>query len=115
MSKAWAWLKKWGGALFGGLAAALLFVLGAGWLWRRQERTLGRVKDEMAVAKAKADIALLQGVREEIVRQVGEKDQATAEIDEKLLDNRRKIVEAHEGGEGLEGEDLERAFAELGL
>lgn len=113
--KVWAWLKKWGGVLFGGLTAALLFVLGAGWLWSRRERMLGRVKDELAVEKAKADIALLRGVREEIVRQVGEKDQATVEIDERLLDNRRKIVEAHEGGEGLEGEDLERAYAELGI
>jgi hypothetical protein len=76
---------------------------------------LGRVKDELAVQKAKTEIAKLQGMRDEIVRQVGGNDAATAEIDEKLLDNKRKIVEAHEHGAGLEGEDLERAFAELGL
>lgn len=115
MKKAWWWLKKWGATLLGVIAAALVLVLGGGWLWRRRQAELGAVKDELAVEKAKREIARLRGLREEILRQVGENDAATVEIDEKLLENKRKIVEAHERGEGLEGEDLERAFAELGL
>jgi hypothetical protein len=115
VTKAWQWLKKWGGLFFGGIVAALLFVMGAGWLWRRREAMLGRVRDELAVEKAKSEIARLQGMRAEVVRQVGENDAATAEIDEQLLGNRRKIVEAHEHGEGLSSEELERAFAELGI
>jgi hypothetical protein len=115
MAKVWEWLKKWGGILFGGIAAALLFVLGAGWLWRRREQMLGKVKDQLAVEKAKGEIARLQGMRDQIVDQVGATDESIVRIDEELLDNKRKLVEAHEHGEGLEGEELERAFAELGL
>lgn len=106
MTKVWAWLKRWGAAVAGGL----LFLLGAGWLWRRKASELGRVKDELAVERAKSAIARLEGVREEVKRQVGEKDEAIEQIDRQLLENKRAIVEAHEHGEGLSDEEVLEAF-----
>lgn len=115
MQKAWAWLKKWGTALFGAIAAVLLLVLGGGWLWRRREQALGAVRDELAVEKAKGEIARLRGVREEVAREVGEKDEAIVEVDRQLAENRRKIVEAHEGGQSLSDEEVDALFARMGF
>lgn len=114
MSRTWAWLKKWGGVLFGALTATLLVVLGAGWLWRRKVAELGRVQDELAVARAQREIAHLRGMREEIAHRVEEKDEVIEAIDRKLAENRRAIIEAHGYGQGLTDEEVEDAFARLG-
>jgi len=112
--KAWEFVKKWGGAIFAALAAILLAVLGAGWLWRKKEAEAARLKDELAVAEATKEIARLTATREEVARQVGEKDEAIADVDRQLKENRRKIVEAHEGMEGLSDGEVEDALARLG-
>lgn len=110
MSSVWEWLKKWGAAI----AGVLLAVLGAGWLWQRKSRELGRVKDRLAVERVKRDIARLQGMRKEISKRVGEKDEAIEGIDRQLAENRRAIVEAHEHGEGMSDEEVDEAFRRLG-
>jgi cation transport ATPase len=107
---AWAWLRRWSLALFAGA----LVLLGAGWLWRRKAVQLGRALDEAAVARARRDIARLQGLREEVAARVGEKDDAISVIDEKLAENRRVLVEAHEGGQGLTDGEVADAFRRLG-
>lgn len=111
MTEVWGTIKKWGAAI----AAGLLFLIGMGWLWRRKQRELGALKDELAVANATKEISRLTAVREETAKQVGEKDQAIEEIDAQLAANKRAIVEAHEGGEGLTDEEMLAAFARLGL
>lgn len=115
MKKAWTWIKKWGGVVFGSLAAVLLLLLGGGWLWRRKQAELGAVKDELAVERAKRDIERLRATRKEVARQVGEKDEAIAEIDRQLAKNRRKLADAHEGGENLTDEQVEAALERLGI
>lgn len=114
MKAAWEWTKKWGGLLFGAIAAVLLAVLGAGWLWRRKKAEVGALKDALAVVEATKEIERLRALRGEVAARVGEKDQAVEEIDAQLADNKRKIVEAHEGGENLTSEEVSEAFARLG-
>lgn len=107
---AWAWLRKWGLAI----AGILLLALGAGWLWRRKQRELGRVRDQLAVEESRREIAALQAQRDAVLARVDEHEPEVAAIDRQLADNRRRIVEAHEHGRGLSDEEVEDAFAKLG-
>ncbi len=111
----WAWLKRWGGALFGAISALLLLVLGGGWLWRRKQSEVSQLRDALAVEEATQEIAKLRAVRAEIVARVGEKDEAVEAIDQQLAANRRAVVSAHESGEGLSDEEIADAFARLGF
>lgn len=115
MSDAWAWMKKWGGALFGGIAALLLLILGGGWLWRREQNKLGRVRDELVVEKATSKIRELRAVRSEVALHAGEKDQAIQQIDAQIAEQRIVVAEAHEHGADLSAEELEDEFARLGI
>ena len=115
MKKAWAFVKKWGGAIFGALAALLLALLGVGWLWRKKQAEVGALKDELAVAEATKEIATLRARREEVAARVGEKDVEIKAIDAELAENQRKIVEAHEGGEGLSADEIAAEFSRLGF
>ena len=106
----WSWLKKWGSIILG----ALFVLVGGAWLWQRHNRKVGSLKDELAVAKATKEIAHLRGEREQVAERVDEKDEQIQQIDDKIKQNKRKIVEAHEQGEGLSDKEIEREFARLG-
>jgi len=108
---AWEWLKKAGVWI----AGVLLLLLGAGWLWKRQRDALGKVRDQLAVERGLREVYRLRATREEVKKQVGEKDAAVEEIDRQLAENQRKIVEAHERGEGLSDDEVADAFARLGF
>lgn len=110
MKKVWAWLKKWGAVILG----VLLVIVGGGWLWQRHKRRVGRLKDELAVAEATKEIERLRGQREQLAERVGEKDEQIDQIDDEIKRNKRKIVEAHEQGEGLSDDEIEQEFAQLG-
>lgn len=113
-ARAWAWLKEWGGVLFGAIAAVLVLAIGGGWLWQRKQRELGAVKDELAVVEAQRDIAALTSRRDALIEQSDAKDPRVAEIDRDLAANRRRVIEAHENAEGMSDREVEDAFAGLG-
>jgi hypothetical protein len=115
VKKAWAWTKTHVKAVLGAVVGLLLFVLGAGWLWRRQKNRLGKVKDELAVAEAANEINRLRAVREEVVREVGEKDESIAALDLEIASNRQKIIEAHDVPENMSDEALLEELGRLGL
>lgn len=107
-------LKKWGGLVFGGLGALLLALVGAGWLWRRKEAELAQVRDQLVVEEAQREIAVLQATRAGVAAQVGEQDAAVDELDVRLAVQRRRLVEAHDGMEGLSDDDVAAMFSRLG-
>lgn len=111
LKRAWAWIKKYWAPILSAIAALVAGMVGVYWFRRR---ALGRVQDELAVARAQKEIARLRGAREEVTRRVGEKNEAIEEIDAQLADNRRQVVEAHENGQGLSDEEVLRAFEALG-
>lgn len=110
MKKLWQWLKKWSAVILG----ALLAIVGGGWLWQRHKRKVGRLKDRLAVAEATKEIERLRGEREQLSERVGDKDEEISKIDDEIKRNKRKIVEAHEQGEGLSDDEIEQEFANLG-
>ncbi|MDQ3170035.1 MAG: hypothetical protein M3Q55_07865 [Acidobacteriota bacterium] len=110
LSAAWAWLRKWGGAL----ALGLLGILGAGWAIRARREQLGQVKDALAVERAQREIAELKGRRDQLLATVNTDHVLVATIDAQLDANKRKLVEAHEDHEDLSDAEVADAFQKLG-
>lgn len=110
MKKIGAWFRRWGAWLSG----ALLFLLGAGWLWNSYRRRLGAAKDAAKVAEARRRLDELKATRETLSLVIGEKDARIEEIDTQLAESRRKVADLHEHGADIPDEDLEDLFARLG-
>ena len=109
MRRAWAWLKgRWQWLLLG---ATLLF----GGLFVRERRILGKVRDELALARAKKEVARLEGERAAVGEYAETVGAEIARIDAEIHEARLRAVRAHEGGEELRGEALLDAFKELGF
>jgi hypothetical protein len=111
MKKAWEWLKK-AGVWIAGLLALLV---GVGWLWRRYESKLGALKDELAVKEATTAIEVLRAQRAEVVKQVGERDAAVVLLNGKIEVQKRKLVEAYEGGKELTDGEVDDELRRLGI
>ena len=110
MTKVWNWLKRAGVWIAGGL----LLLLGVGWLWRTQSAKLGQLRDRATVEKALSETYKLRAQRTAVAERVGEKDDAIEEIDRRLDENKRRIIEAHEHGEGMTDDEVDDAFDRLG-
>jgi predicted RNA polymerase sigma factor len=109
VKRVWDALKKWGAAIL----AALLFVVGAGWLWNR--RKARRIADALAVEKATKEIERLRATRAQLVERLGEKDEAIEEIDAAIEDNKADIVAAYEDFEEMTTDEVADVFRRLGL
>lgn len=109
MRRLWTWLKgRWQWLLLG---ATLLF----GGLFVRERRILGRVRDELALARAKKEVARLEGEREALSESVNRSEAIISRVDSEIYRARLAAVRAHEGGEELRGKALLDAFKELGF
>lgn len=100
--------------LLGGIAALLG---GGAFLWTRfakQKKKLGATRDKLAVERAKTRIESLRATRAEVEKQTESKDGAISAIDREIKANKRALVEAHEGGEGLSDAEVDKAFRDLG-
>lgn len=105
-----AWIKKWWGAVFGGIAAILAFIL----LWKWKADHVDTLKDALVVAKAEKDIAVLVTKREAVMERVLVRREDLAQVDKKLEDNQRAIVEARTGAKELDKDGVLAAYRELG-
>lgn len=108
--KAWLWLKKWGGLLFGAIAGLLLLLLGGGWLWRRQEASKAAALDAASIAQAKTEMTRLEAIRGEVTKRVGEKDEAIDHLDDQIRQQKVRVAQAAGAGEDLDDDQLEDAY-----
>ena len=106
-------LELW--EIFRWLGSILVVVLGAGWLYRKHRAKVGALRDGMALEKAKGELAALRVLRDERVKQAGERDDEVAALDRRIAEQKRKAVEAHEVSTGLSDDEIENAFRRLGF
>lgn len=109
MRRTWAWIQgrwQW-------LALGLTVLFGG--LFIRERRLLGRVRDELALARAKKEIARLEGERAVLAESVDRSEAIISRVDSEIYRARLAAVRAHEGGEELRGGELLEAFKELGF
>lgn len=110
MKKAWRWVCDHVSTIL----VFLVAVLGAGMLWDYQRRKLLSLKEQLAVQKAKSEIAALQARKTALLERADEKTAEIEEIDRKLVENRRMIVAQHEDVATMSDREIEDAFARLG-
>jgi hypothetical protein len=111
LKKAWVWIREWSWALL----LAVFALVGAGWAVRRKHIEAGAVRDALAVERAQRKIAELRGRRDQLLAELPRDHALVRAIDDELDENKREIVEAHEGlSEGLSDEEVADAFRRLG-
>ena len=110
MKSAWEWACDHAVALLS-LTIALLAAYAGVQLWRKRA---GSLKDEVQVLKAQREIAGLRARRELLDEQSEEKSEEIQALDKALLDNKRRIVSAHQRVEEMPDEQIEDEFRKLG-
>lgn len=109
MKKAWAWIKKWWGALVG----VALLLLGAGWAWDR--RRVGKLKDELAVKTAQARLAKMEAKRAANEALAEDRTEQIERLDKRIMEEKRNIINAFEGGEKLSDKEMLRELSRMGI
>lgn len=113
MKKAWLWVKKHITSILGVIVAALV-----GWLaWGSMKRRTGKLKDEVALAKAERDLKALNVRRDTAVERMGEKAADARALKSELRDTKKKIVEIRERKpivETLTDDELDKRLEKLG-
>lgn len=83
-------------------------------VWRWKKDHVNRLKDALAVKGAEKDIAVLNEKRRIANLRVEEKEGEVEEIDARLADNRRAIVEARTSAKDLDEEAILAEYRRLG-
>jgi len=107
---AWRWVRDHAVAILGAIAALLAVAWGIHYARRR----IGGLRDRVAVEEARREIAADTARRDALIEQADGREADVEEIDARLAANHRRIVEAHEGTEGMADSEVEDAFARLG-
>ena len=118
LSKTWSWLKRavawlcdnlW--AVFAAVAAVLAAVLG----WRAYRKKVGSLKDAVKVERARGRVRALKSKRETVEKRADAKREDIDEIDEKIRENKKAVVEAHKRTETMTSDEIEEAYKRLGF
>jgi hypothetical protein len=104
------WIKDNIVAVLGAIVAILAFILYRKW----KQGQVNSLKDALSVEKATRDIKSLDTKRKMIGERIEGREAEIAEINEKLDDNKRAIVEARTGAKGLSSEEILAEYRRLG-
>lgn len=111
MTKVWAWLKRWGGLLFG----VLLALMGAGWMWQRERRKRLDAEAEAEAARLRENITSAVAVRAHMLDEVDEKEPLVVKLDEQIQSNERALLRLHEEDPTeMSSDEIRERLAELG-
>jgi predicted negative regulator of RcsB-dependent stress response len=110
MIKIWKWVKE----NVTSILISIIAILGAGIFWKYHKKKVAEVRDSSIVKNAQIEIASLEERRKELVQHKNLHQYDIINLDEKLLANKRKIVEAHDYIETLSDEDILNELTRLG-
>ncbi len=106
------WIKRFGAILLAALAA----VVGAGWLWSVADRKLGKPRSRKALAESRGKLEELRGARAQLESSTTMRREAISEIDRRIADTKREIVELHERAlTDMTDEEINAEFERLGF
>jgi hypothetical protein len=97
-------------AALGAVATIFAFIF----VWRWKKDHVNRLKDALSVKDAEKDMAVLNEKRRIANLRVEAKEGEVEEIDEKLAENRRTIVEARTSAKDLDEEAILEEYRRLG-
>lgn len=103
------WVKDHAVEILAAIGAVLLGFLA----WGEYNRRVGRLKDSVKVERARVKVAALEAKRDEKVEQevaLAEKDEV---LEKKIVEAKRKVVDAHERVEGRSDAEVVSRFNEL--
>ena len=104
------WIKERAVAVLGFIAMVLAFILYRKW----KQDQVNSLKDALVVSEATKEIKALDAKREMIGERIEGREAEIAELDKKLEDNKRAIVEARTGVKGLSSEQILAEYRRLG-
>lgn len=104
------WIKDNVVAVLGFIVAVLAFILYQKW----KQDQVNSLKDSLSVAKATGEIKALDARREVIGERIEGREAEIADINEKLEDNKRAIVEARTGVKDLSSDEILERYRRLG-
>jgi len=107
------WLKENPWAII----VALAGVFSAYLVYKRKDNKISSLEDAVAVQSTKRKIAAVEAKAEVLKQQADAKAPEVAELDRKIADSKRRVVEIHEGQrlEGMDDDEVARMFSDARL
>ncbi len=103
-----AWIKRrwqW-------VVGALLFVLGAGWLWSRRKQLSAEARAR--IWELRSILASKKDLRDYLLKETEKDDRAIAQLDEQIEASETELLAHHETVEGLTRGQIRERLARLG-
>ena len=97
------------------IGVGLLTILTLGFFVRKAWRDRLQAEDKVLVAQAENEIARLRGMRGEIEKGIGEKDEAILIVDRQISTQREIIEDRMRTGAGMSDEEIAAEFARMGM
>jgi peptidoglycan hydrolase CwlO-like protein len=108
-----AWLRANPWAII----TALVGVFSAYLLYKSKDNKISSLEDALVVSNTTKNVKALNARAAEILKNADEKTAEIQEIDKKLAESKRRVLELHEGGslEDMNDEEIARLFSDRRL